>query len=231
MANINYTAEQINALLAAAETAAQPSAVTETVNTAMESVVGDLSLLRTEEKGSVVGAVNENFTNAGEGKQAIVAALIGMGQDVSKIDTFEALAEAIGRLMPAGYVDPAQYVERLIVNDDSVTPTGTYATSTYYDVDFGVKIGYCPDGSVLLTMKGGTSTGYENLYFKLDSVPDGVTLDASSSSFDTADPAGNVYGCRISGITGKMEMALDMSTYNSTYDYTRVDITLTEVAE
>lgn len=232
MATINYSAARINELLAAAETAAQPPDVLVAVQDAENNIndtIGQLSGLNTTEKGSVVGAINENFTSASEGKTAIAAALTGKGQTAEKTETFASLAGKIGNLKPADYVDPSGYVQRLVSNDDSITPTGNYATSTYYDTTYGVQVGYCPDGSVLISMKGGTSTSYENLNFKLDSAPDGVTIETSSTSWDTGDPAGNLYVCRLKGITGRVSIAIAMSAVNATYDYVTCSITVTEV--
>lgn len=119
-----------------------------------------------------------------------------------------------------------------VANNGGITPTGTYATSTYYDTAYGVKIGYMSNGDIILSMRGGTSTSYEYLYFALASAPDGVTLTAASkfttSSYVSAAP-GNIYACVISGVTRAVDISLNMSTVNSTYDYTRVDITITEV--
>lgn len=232
MATIQYSAARINELLAAAETAAQPSDVNAAVQAAEKDIndtIGQLSGLETTEKGSVVGAINENFTSASEGKTAIAAALTGNGQSAANTETFASLAGKIDNLQPSGYVDPSGYVQRLVSNDDSITPTGNYATSTYYDTTYGVHVGYCPDGSVLISMKGGTSTAYENLNFKLNSAPDGVTIETSSTSWDTSDPAGNLYVCRLTGITGKVSISIDMSAVNSTYDYVTCAITVTEV--
>lgn len=232
MAIINYSASRINELLAAAETAAQPDEVSAAMQKAEEDInatIGQLSGLETAEKGTVVGAINENFTSAGEGKQTIAAALTGRGQVADGSETFEELSSLIDNLQPADYVDPALFVQRLVTNDEAITPTGTYATSTYYNADYGVKIGYCPDGSILLSMRSGTSTGYENLNFFLSSAPDGVTIERNSTSWDTGDPAGNLYVCRISGITTRVEIAVAMTEINSSYDYTNCAITITEV--
>ena len=54
---------------------------------------------------------------------------------------------------------------RLITNDSNITPSGTYATSNYYDTNYGVKIGYMKNGSLLLSIKAGTSTTYKQFLF------------------------------------------------------------------
>lgn len=119
-------------------------------------------------------------------------------------------------------------VERLITNDDSIVPTGTYATSTYYNVDFGVKIGYCPNGDIILAMKGGTSTSYENIVFLLGSAPDGVSIvTTSSTSYDTANSAGGLYCCVIKGLTVPSTIAVEYSERNTSYDYISFKIIIT----
>jgi len=120
-------------------------------------------------------------------------------------------------------------IVRLITNDNSITPTGTYATSTYYNTTYGVKLGYMANGDIILSMRAGTTTSYEYLYFYLASAPSGVTITEvhnTSSSYATA-AAGLIYACVISGLTVKSQIAIAMNTYNGTGDYTRVDITIT----
>jgi hypothetical protein len=231
VAIINYTAEQINALLAKAATAAQPADVSKAVDTLQETAIGDLGTLETSAKDSVVDAINENFTSASEGKKTIAAALTGQGQSAAATDTFAVLAGKIGALKPAEYVDPSQYCRRLVTNEDSIIPTGSYATSTYYDTTYGVKIGYMANGDILLSMKGGTTTAYEYLQFTAASVPSGVTVDTtvpSSNSYVTM-MAGMQQVCVIHGITKPVKIAIDMSSYNATYDYTNCALTITEV--
>jgi hypothetical protein len=113
-----------------------------------------------------------------------------------------------------------------IKNGTSVTPTGSYATSTYYDTSFGVKVSYTADGDVIITMKGGTSTAYEKIYFYKGTLPYGVTLTnyvpGSNATMDT----GAIYSCVLSGITSVYNLALAMNSRNSTNDYVRVDISL-----
>lgn len=123
---------------------------------------------------------------------------------------------------------PNQGIEPIIANDGSITLTGTYATSTYYNLDYGVKIGYMANGDVMISMKNGTSTTYENLYFYAASLPDGVTLDAPST-FGTGNVVDMTFVGIISGLTGSANIAIDMSTRNSTTDYVRCDLTITYV--
>lgn len=123
---------------------------------------------------------------------------------------------------------PDKGIQPIIANDGSITPTGTYATSVYYNIDYGVKIGYMANGDVMISMKNGTSTAYENLYFYAASLPSGVTLDAPST-FSASNVVGMTFVGIISGLTGSANIAIDMSTRNSSTDYVRCDLTITYV--
>lgn len=179
--------------------------------------IGDRTLLQTQEKGDLVAAINELFTSASEGKSAIAAALTGMGMETAASESWAAMAAKID-----GF--------RKVSNDGGITPTGSYATAAYYNTAYGVKIGYMANGDVILSMQGGTTTAYEYLYFTLASAPGGVSLTAANSfvstSYVTSAPA-VIYACVLSGITGKVNIALAMNTYNATYDYTQVAVTVT----
>lgn len=119
-------------------------------------------------------------------------------------------------------------IKQIIANDGSIVPTGTYATSAYYNLDYGVKIGYMANGDVMISMKNGTSTAYENLYFYAASFPTGVTLDAPST-FSASNVVDMTFVGIISGLTGSANIAIDMSTRNSSTDYVRCDLTITYV--
>jgi hypothetical protein len=116
----------------------------------------------------------------------------------------------------------------IVTNDLSIVPTGTYASSTYYNVDYGVKIGYVADGDILLSMRGGTTTSYENMRFNLASAPAGVSITAATTS-GTSTAAGTIFACVLSGISAPVTIGIEMNTINSTNDYVECDITVTEV--
>lgn len=118
---------------------------------------------------------------------------------------------------------------RLIMNDEDVVPTGTYATEVYYNAEYGVKVGYCPNGEILVSMKSGTTTAYENIFFALASAPAGVTITTDNSNYDTGDLAGNLYVCVLAGVAVPVEMSIAMNTINATDDFVQCDITLTAV--
>jgi hypothetical protein len=60
--------------------------------------IGDKSTLLTSNKTSIVGALNELFTNANDGKTAVANAVTAKGVSASPADTFSALATKIGQI-------------------------------------------------------------------------------------------------------------------------------------
>lgn len=192
------------------------------INT-VEDHIGNLPSLATESKSSLVAAINEVFTSASNFKSTIAAAITGEGVSTSSSATAATMASNIAKIRK-GYLRP------YVTNGESITPTGTYATSTYYDTTFGVKIGYTADGEVLLMMKGGTTTNYEYLQFVLgSSTMSGVTIercDMNVSSNATGKPA-VIYGCVLKGITKNCTISVTMSTYNATYDWVQCTINVT----
>lgn len=109
-------------------------------------------------------------------------------------------------------------IEQLIENDTSITPTGTYATSTYYNTSYGVKIGYMSNGGVIISMENGTSSQYRTLRFTASSLPSGVTLTAPSS---TGTQFGShtiiAYSCIVTGLTGMATLSIAMNARSTSY--------------
>lgn len=189
------------------------------INT-INSQLGNVSNLQTTNKNNLVEAINETFTSASNGKQLIATAITGMGVTTSVSDSYQTMANNIQSIETG--------VKRIVANDTSIVPTGTYANSTYYNVSFGVLISYAPNGDVVLTMKGGTTTTYENLYYVLDSAPPGVTMDFVRNTA-TSSTAGRIYSCVLNNIQTSVNIAIGMNSRNSSSDYTQCDITITEV--
>lgn len=111
----------------------------------------------------------------------------------------------------------------MIKDSENIVPTGTYALPLYYDVDYGVKVGFTVGGDIFISMKRSESKTDIQLYFNALSLPDGVTLAASSA-------ASVCYGI-ISGINKEATMSIDMSNYVQSllYANVRCDITITYV--
>ena len=153
-------------------------------------------------------------------EQLIATAITGMGVTTSVSDSYQTMANNIQSIETG--------IKRIVANDTSIVPTGTYATSTYYNTSFGVLISYAPNGDVVLTMKGGTTTTYENLYYVLDSAPDGVTMEFVRNT-GTSSTSGRIYSCVLSNIQTLVNIAIAMNSRSSSSDYTQCDITITEV--
>lgn len=161
-------------------------------------------------------------------KQVSIGAMTLGNKTIIENGTYVASSESLDGYKQVTVNVPNKGIEPLIANDGSITPTGTYATATYYNLEYGVKIGYMTNGDVMISMKNGTSTAYENLYFHAASLPSGVTLDAPST-FGSGNVSGMTFVGIISGLTGSANIAIDMRTRNSTSDYVRCDLTITYV--
>ena len=70
--------------------------VQELIDKFEDEKIGDISQLSTEEKGSLVGAINELFQSANNGKELIASAI---GEPVSSEDTFSAMSVDINNLL------------------------------------------------------------------------------------------------------------------------------------
>lgn len=88
MANLSYTAAQIDAALAKANTSVQPS------------TTGDLSDLATSTKTDLVSAINETFTSVSSGKTLIAAAITDKGVPTAATDSFADMADNIADIQP-----------------------------------------------------------------------------------------------------------------------------------
>src|SRR5690606_21250337 len=62
------------------------------------SSIGDKSTLKTSHKSTLVGAINEAFQSASDGKTAVANAITAKGVTASPSDTFPTLATKIGQI-------------------------------------------------------------------------------------------------------------------------------------
>ncbi len=136
------------------------------------------------------------------------------------------------RVSISGAPDASSNVITKFITSTSVT--GTYATSTYYDTDFGVQIGYINNTDIVLMMSGGTSTSYEDLTFDLASAPSGITCsrDECSDYMSTDGGAGylSVQIFRGFDVSKQYNISIDMSSRSSTKDYILCDVTIAEAS-
>ena len=110
----------------------------------------------------------------------------------------------------------------------ALTFSGTYATATYYRQE-NCGVFYAEDGRVVILMRGGTSTSYENLYYVLASAPAGVTLEGQSVYNNASATAGQYYVAVLSGITKNVNISIAMDAQDATSDWVRCSITVTAI--
>lgn len=89
----------------------------------------------------------------------------------------------------------------------TLTFSGTYATTNYYTAA-GCSLAVDKQkGMAFITIQGGTSTSYENIYFTATSLPSGVTLltpagGTTGSNFGTGGSTKCYYTAVLTGISG-----------------------------
>lgn len=83
-------------------------------------------------------------------------------------------------------------------------------------------------GMVFLTIQSGTSTSYENIYFLNVTVPDGVTfLTTQKYGGPTGGTAQKYFTAAFTGVTGKVNVNVELSTTNTSYDYVQANVVMT----
>lgn len=103
----------------------------------------------------------------------------------------------------------------------NITYTGSYTSSTYINQS-STLIGYSESGNILLFMQSGTTTSYENLYICGDNV-------IHQNSYTTNVGAGLYYSGVIAGVTSNSNIEVQMNSVNSSNDYTKCNVVITEV--
>ena len=117
----------------------------------------------------------------------------------------------------------------------NLTFSGTYATSTYYTAAGSFLTVDKDTGRAFITIQSGTSTSNENIYFTASSLPSGVTLltppgGTNGAGFGTGGTAKRYFTAVLTGVTGKINVAVNMSTLsNTSYDAVNCALTVTYV--
>ena len=109
---------------------------------------------------------------------------------------------------------------------NSITATGSYTSSTYQQ---GYWAAITNGKQLIITVKGGTSTSYESIYFTNASVPSGVTLLGQSYYSYSSMTAGQMYVAVYSGITSDVNITLNFNSTNSSSDYVQCAVTIANV--
>ena len=190
----------------------------QTINTQLGDIAntGKLTDLNTTEKSSIVGAINEVFQNASNGKTLIANAITGKGVSTSNTDTFQTMATNINSIQTvsdaSGIIftlnnkkyklsknDKGEYIATLLAY--SVTSNLTHCTldNTNTSIDYGNKYtcnisvnkGFII-GSVVITMGGTdvTSTVLKGNIITINSVTGDVIITVNC----VEEPSNPVYG-------------------------------------
>lgn len=110
---------------------------------------------------------------------------------------------------------------------NSIALSGTYSTSTYI---LEARAFYEENGDVAIVIKSAKNTSYENMYFTLNSAPDGVTLDGISPYYySSASSYGDTYVAILKGIEGMVDINIEMNSVNSSGDYVQCAITINQI--
>ena len=134
--------------------------VQELIDKFEDEKIGDISQLSTEEKGSLVGAINELFQNVSNGKILIAEALTDRGVDASATETFIELANKILSI-PQGIELPMK-TPSWTANIDTVT--ATLDTQDNLFTQFRVNEGAWQTSNVFSGLTGGTTYKFEGMY-------------------------------------------------------------------
>ena len=86
--------------------------VQELIDKFEDEKIGDISQLSTEEKGSLVGAINELFQRGNDVKEMLVDTLIAKGVNVSTDDNFEDINMKINGLNKVAYANDASCLKK-----------------------------------------------------------------------------------------------------------------------
>lgn len=98
--------------------------------------------------------------------------------------------------------------------------SGSNVSSEYFTRD-GCSLAVDPiRGMAFITVQSGTSTSYENIWFKEGSLPDGVTfLTTQKYGGGTSGLSKQYFTAALTGITGRISVEVVLNTTNATYDY------------
>lgn len=109
---------------------------------------------------------------------------------------------------------------------NSITATGSYTSSTYQQ---GYWAAITSGNQLMITVKGGTSTAYESIYFTNASLPSGVTLLGQSYYSYSSMTAGQMYVAIYEGVSRDVKITLNFNSTNSSSDYVQCAVTIAYV--
>ena len=121
-----------------------------------------------------------------------------------------------GTLLTGIYTPP-------IVTSVNVTLTGS---NTSYITNYGGAI----NNGTLVLYADSNSASYEHIYFKAISIVGTKGAGWDITNFNTSDPANVIHACTITGLGttyNTLNVDMNASARNSTYDYIEIDVTIT----
>lgn len=136
------------------------------------------------------------------------------------------------RIPTNGYYATNSYLTRAkseVLNDMGIAPIPTINVScdasTTYVSSYGAGIN--KEGVLVIWVMTG-STSYEHVYFYSSSIVGTKGFGWDISAWDTNDPVG-CYACTVNGLGSysTINANLKYNSVNSTYDYVRLDVTIT----
>lgn len=115
----------------------------------------------------------------------------------------------------------------------SISVTGTYATSTYYNTEFGIQIGYLNNSDIVVMIRGGTSSSYEHINVEMGVLPDGVYINGEEGTTfysGSSDDTGYMYAQIFRGFdaSSTYSMTVSMDSRNNTYDQINAECSFTK---
>lgn len=161
--------------------------------------IGDKTTLKTSEKTTIVGAVNELFTSASDGKTAIANAITGKNGTASSSDTFAQLALAIS-LISTG--------KKMAYDNFTISTSGGLyykEVSINYSLDFVPSIFLAIDtsGSLALFLRNVSLGGYNFL-----------SMNTTNTTQTNMNLDGNTYYVKQTG--AKFRFSIYSNTQNGT---------------
>lgn len=160
-----------------------------------------------------MGTVAEKLQAIVSSKAAIKQALIDKGRNPS--DVFSTYAGEINDIVLG--------IPNLC---GTLSFTGTYASPTYF-TESGCRMGCNSNGEVFLIVQGGTGSAYENVIFNLAAAPAGIAIAQTPLYTNASNTVGVHYGCVLTGVSAKIDIAVNFDSINSSYDYVRANLTVT----
>lgn len=108
---------------------------------------------------------------------------------------------------------------------NSITYTGTYATSTYF-TQAGCRTGFNENGELFITIQGGTSASYENVQFAAGTLGSGIALVGQGSFSYASQTVQQYYTAIFSGVTKRVDISINFSAINATLDYVTATVSI-----